>query len=300
MKKAVCVLLALLVCLSAFSACAGKAQIYVNGAPIGDGVFAYFCDAAKKALPEASAEEQTAEAHRQIAAYVAINSAFAERGLTLSTAEKAAVSQSVNDLWRLFGTYYTEQGVSKQDLLLVETSKAYKDAVMADYYAPDGDSPVSEETLKTYFNENYVAFKSITGFLTTADDSGNPVPLAEAEKQKLIAAFESTAAKINGGSSVEEQASAMENTTVNTETVVVHRDNPNYPDGFFAQVAAVENGTAKAFALGEYIFLVQREDITDADRNLFATYRMDCLRTLKGAEFASVLAEWTAVYTVTE
>lgn len=300
MKKAFCILLALLVCLSAFSACAGKAQVYVNGMPIGDGIFAYFSDAAKQALPAASAEEQTAEAHRQIASYVAVNSAFTERGLTLSTAEKAAVSQTVNNLWRLFGDYYANRGVTKQDLLLVETSKAYKDAVMAAYYAPDGEEPVSEETLKTYFNENYIAFKSITGFLTTADDSGNVVALSEAEKQNLTGLFEKTAEKINNGSSIEEQAPNIENTTANTETVVMHRDNPKYPAGFFSQVAALEDGKAQAFSIGEYIFLVQREDLANAERNLFAAYRTDCLRTLKGAEFETVLADWASAYTVTE
>ncbi len=300
MKKSLCILLTLLLCLGTFSACQNKAAVYVNGTPIKNGVFAYFTDEAKKDLPEASAEEQQAAANEKIAEYVAINSAFAERGLSLTTAEKAAVSQSVNALWRLFGTYYTELGVTKQDLLLAETSKAYKDAVMADYYAPDGDEPVSEETLQTYFNENYVAFKSITGFLTTVDDSGNAVTLTDADKQRIVSAFTKTADAINNGSSVEEQANTMENTTANTETVVVHRDNPNYPDGFFEQVAAVENGKAQAFTVGEYIFLVQREDLADAERNLFATYRTDCLHTLKGEAFESVLAEWTKAYTVSQ
>ncbi|MGN0519777.1 MAG: hypothetical protein ACI4LB_03470 [Candidatus Fimenecus sp.] len=299
MKKAICVILAGVLCLCSLCACAGRASVTVNGTPIGEGITAYFTDAARQALPDADEEAQTAEAHRQIAEYVAINSAFSERNLALTTAEKAEVSQTVNNLWRLFGTYYSNLGVSKQDLLLVETSKAYQDALMADYYAPDGDEPVSEETLKTYFNENYIAFKSITGFLTTADDSGNAVALPETEKQALVSSFEKTANAINGGSSVEEQASAMENTTANTETVVVHRDNPNYPDGFFEQVAAIENGKAQSFVLGEYIFLIQREDITDTDRNLFATYRTDCLRTLKGAAFETVLEAWTAAYTVT-
>ncbi len=300
MKKAICMMLAGVFCLLSLCACTRRASVSVNGTPIGEGVAAYFVDAARQALPDATEEEQTAEAHRQIAEYVAVNSAFSERNLALTTAEKADVSQSVNNLWRLFGGYYTALGVTKQDLLLVETSKAYKDAVMADFYAPDGDEPVSEETLKAYFNENYVAFKSVTGFLTTADDSGNAVTLSDADKQRLTAQFEKSAAAINGGSSVEEQASAIENTTANTETVVVHRDNPNYPDGFFAQVSGIENGTAQSFVLGEYIFLIQREDITDADRNLFATYRTDCLRTLKGAAFETVLQAWSAAYTVTD
>ena len=152
MKKAICMILAGVLCLLSLCACTRRASVSVNGTPIGEGVAAYFIDAARQALPDATEEEQTAEAHRQIAEYVAVNSAFSERNLALTTAEKADVSQSVNNLWRLFGGYYTELGVTKQDLLLVETSKAYKDAVMADFYAPDGDEPVSEETLKAYFN----------------------------------------------------------------------------------------------------------------------------------------------------
>lgn len=298
MKKAICIVLVCMLCCGSLCACTGRAAVSVNGTPIADGVTAYFTDAARQALPDATEEAQVKEAQHRIAEYVAVNSAFKERALALTTAEKAEISQNVNSLWRMFGSYYGDLGVTKQDLLVIETAKAYKDAVMADYYAPDGDEPVSEETLEAYFNENYIAFKSITGFLTTADDSGNAVPLSDKDRQALTAAFEKTANAVNSTSSVEEQASAMENTTANTETVVIHRDSLRYPDGFFAQVASIENGTAKSFALGDYIFLVQREDIADADRNLFATYRTDCLRTLKGADFEKVLENWTGAYTV--
>lgn len=298
MKRTICILLSAMLCLCSLCACGGRNSVSVNGTPIAKGIAAYFEDAARQALPEGTEEERTAEADRQIAQYVAINSAFAERGLSLSTAEKASVSRTVNNLWQLFGAYYTDLGVTKQDLLLVETSKAYKQAVMNDYYAPNGDDPVSEEALKAYFNENYVAFRSVTGFLTTADDNGNAIALSATEKNKLLASFQKAANAVNSSSSIQEQASVLENTTANTETVVVHRNNPNYPEGFFTAVAAIENDKAQTFTLGDYVFLVQREDISDEERNLFATYRTDCLSTLKGEDFEKVLEAWTSAYSL--
>ncbi len=300
MKKGLCVLLSILFCMLSLSACASRGAVSVNGTPIEKGVVLYFFDAARQEAPDAGEEEISASAHKKISAYVAVNSAFQERGLSLTTAEKAQISQNVNALWRLFGTYYTELGVSKQDLMKIETSKGYKDAVLADYYAPDGDKPVSEETLQAYFNENYIAFKSITGFLTTADNDGNPTPLTDTEKTKLRTVFENAAAAINAGSSVAEQAEKLENIIANTETVVVNRGDSNYPDDFFTQVSAIENGTAGAFVTGDYIFLIQRESLANEESNLFSDYRLDCLKTLKGEEFEKVLSAWAESYVVSE
>ncbi len=297
MKKSYLVLCVLL-CLCMLSACTPRGTLTVNGTRIDKGIVRYFTDAARQEQPDAEEAAIEAAAHQKIAAYVAVNSAFSERGLSLSTDEKAQISQNVNAKWRLFGTYYTELGISKQDLTKIETSNGYKDAVLADYYGADGDVPIAEETLRTYFAENYIAFQSVTGFLTTANNNGDMTPLSDSEKQRMTTVFDNAASAVNAGGTVAEQAAKMENVTANTETVVVVRGNPNYPEDFFTQVSAMENGTAKTFVTGDYIFLVQRENLTDESRNLFATYRLDCLKTLKGAEFETILDAWAANYTV--
>lgn len=288
----------LCLCLLFLSACSGRSELRVNGTRVDAGVVSYFREEARRVSPDA-AEEETEQAVREsVREYVAVNSIFADRGLTLTTAEKSAISQNVNALWRLFGTYYTSVGVSKQDIYKVETQKACRDALMADYYAPDGDEPVAEETLKAYFNENYVAFMAVTGYLTTADNNGNTVPLSDVEKATLRSAFEKAAAELNNGASVESQAGKMENTSVDTETVVLSRTNTNYPSGFFEKVSAIEIGKAGVVEAGESIFAVQRENIADEERNLFASYRMDCLKALKGEAFQKVMETWLNAYTI--
>lgn len=298
LKRGFTFLLCILLCLCMLTACTPHGMLTVNGTPIAKGIVRYFTDAARQEQPDAEDAVIEAAAHRKIAAYVAINSAFAERGLSLTTGEKSEISQNVNAKWRLFGAYYTQLGVTKQDLWKIETAQGYKNAVLTDYYAADGDAPIAEETLRCYFTENYIAFQSITGFLTTADNNGDSMPLTENEKQRLITVFENTASAVNAGGTIAEQVAKLENVTSNTETVVIARGDSNYPEAFFTQVSAIENGTAKAFVTGDYIFLVQREDLNDESRNLFASYRLDCLKTLKGADFEEVLDAWTENYTV--
>lgn len=298
LKKCISLGFCVLLCVCALTSCAPRGTLTVNGTRIDKGIVRYFTDAARQEQPDADAQTLEAAAHQKIAAYVAINSAFAERGLQLTTGEKSKVSQNVNAKWRLFGTYYTELGVSKQDLMKIETSQGYKDAVLADYYGVDGDEPIAEDTLRRYFAENYIAFQSVTGFLTTADNNGDSVPLSDTEKQRLLTVFENSASAVNAGGTVAEQTAKLENVTANTETVVLARDNTQYPTDFFTQVTAMENGTAKAFVLGDYIFLVQRENLTDESRNLFSEYRLNCLKTLKGEAFEAVLAAWTESYSI--
>lgn len=298
LKKCLVLVLCASICLCALTACTPRGTLTVNGTQIGKGIVRYFADVVRQEQPEADDAAAEAAVHQKVAAYVAVNSAFSERGLQLTTGEKSAISQNVNAKWRLFGAYYTEIGVSKQDLLNIETSQGYKDAVMTDYYAADGDEPIAEETLRNYFSENYIAFQSITGFLTTADNNGEPTPLSDSEKQRMQTVFGNAASAVNAGSTIAEQAAKLENVTSNTETVVLARDNTQYPQEFFTQVTAMENGTAKAFVTGDYIFLVQRENLTDESRNLFSAYRLNCLKTLKGEEFEKILTVWAENYTV--
>lgn len=296
MKRTALALAALL--LLAACGCGRQSGATVAGTKIDAQVCRYFDDCARQEAPDASEAEQTAAADAMLSEYVAVNSAFASRGLQLTAQQKAAVSQTVNDLWRLFGDYYAELGVTKQTLWKTQTSEAYREALLLDYYAPDGDEPVSEDALRTYFGENYVAFQSITGFLVTADDSGNAVALDDSARAQLLSSFEAMASAVSGGSSVAAQAAKAENTISNPETVVVARGDPAYSDAFFAHIFAMENGTTSVFTDGDYVFLVLRENIADPERDLFADHRTDCLETLKGEAFDAVLQTWAQSYPV--
>lgn len=288
MKKGICIGLAAILCLTALCAC-GKRQITVNDTPIAAGAAAYI---------QLEAERNGIEPETALAEYVAVNSAFAERGLQLTGAEKTEISQRVNALWRMYAQAYTEKGISKQDVLLVETSAAYRTLLMLDYYASDGDAPIDESWLQAYFAENYVALQYVMGFALKQGKDGGTLAMTAAERAEQMEKFERAASAVNEGASPETAAESLGEVYTQTETVLLQREDTDYPTGFFEAVQNAEVGKATVVALDDYLFLVLREDIDDAERNLYAAYRTDCLRAAKGAEFDAVLAEWAKAYTV--
>lgn len=183
LKKAVILLITVLTATLAFSSCNKKSSVSVNGVPVSEGVYNYYYDIEKNSDEDKSQQEISDAALSDVAAYVAVNSEFKNRALSLSSEDKNEISQNVNNYWHVFSVYYNTIGVSKQDLQKIEESKKYKDAVMADYYSENGDQPVTDDELRSYFSENFIAFKAVTGYLPSGSDTD------ELEKQALLQNF---------------------------------------------------------------------------------------------------------------
>lgn len=298
MKKTLSILLVTALFLCTLTSCAGQGSVKVNGTKIEKGICLYLREEAKRANKDASPEELKEATNHEIAQYVAINSAFSEKGLHLTPAQKQKLPQTVNALWNLFGNYYKSIGVTKQDITAVETMKEAKNAVMMHYYSADGEEPIAEENLKAYFNENYIAFRYITGFSTTVDDNGNSVSLSDAEKEKMMQTFSNAASEINGGEPIETVARQLPNVNSDTEIAIRFKGKDENQQAFFQKVKEIEVGKAEAFSLGDYVFIILREDIEDENANYYAQYRTDCLSTLHGEDFQKIVDSWTEQYHV--
>ncbi len=301
MKKRITALLLCFVLTLFMCSCSAQkyADVKVNGEKIGAGIYTYFLDRAKAENPDASEQEQTEAANKKLADYVAVNTEFQNRGLTLGVEEKSGVSDSVDTLWHSFGEYYGNLKITKQDLYKIELSKAYRQALMLNYYAADGANPVSDDELKTYFKEHYIAFKAVTGFLTTVDENNNPVAVSDSERQSIINKFNNMIDDINDGSvSIEGAAGYAENVTLTSNAVVIDENDKSYPQGFYSQVANVEEGRAGNFILGDFIFTVQRYSVLSDELNLFEKYKTKCLSAFRGEDFDKVVSEWSKAYTV--
>lgn len=301
MKKTISILLVTVLCLCALTSCSSGRGARVNGVKIDKGVCLYLKEEVKKENREASEEEIEKLTEAKLAEYVAINTEFASRQLSLTSTQKHNLSQLINAIWTRFGQHYTEIGVTKQDVTKVETEKAAKDAVMVSYYAEKGGTePLSEAELKSFFESNYIAFRSITGYFTTVDDNGSAVPLSDAEREQLVQSFQNAATAVNGGQALEDVARKLPNATVEADTVVRFKGNEEKDQKFFQNVVAIETGQAGVFTVEDYIFLVVRDDINENDGFLFSQYRTDCLRTLRGEAFQKVVDGWASQYTVTK
>lgn len=293
MKKITSLLLVVAMITLLFSSCSGPAKIKVNGVKVDNEIYTYFEDGLDDAL---SKKEKEDIIKKSISRYVTINSEFANRSLALSSTEKKNVSTTVNNLWHIFGAHYEDIGVSKQTLYKIEVSKAYESALLNFYYSDNGVAPISEEQIKAYFNEYYVAVRLATGYLFNIDENGASVPMTNDQKNNLINAFNSAATMVNGGTSLEETVAALGGGTEIHDSIINASDTKTLPEGFFAAAKAIETNKAAAIPLGDYVFLVQRIDVFNEEYGYYSTYRTDCLKKMKGEEFSQIIDKWSESY----
>lgn len=294
MKKSISLFLVCSFIIVLFSSCSGPTKVRVNGEKVDNEIYRYFEDEVlRKALEDTDVNSAVKES---ISRYVAVNSEFANRSLSLTSGEKTSLSETVNNIWHFYGAYYDKIGVSKQTIYKIETSKAYERALLNYYYSAEGVSPVNEEEIKKYFSENYIAVRFVAGYLFNIDEKGATVPMTEEQKNAYVDSFNSVASMINNGTSVEEAIVSLGNEAEISDSLVYSGESGNLPDGFFSAAKNIEINKSAAIALNDYIFLVQRVDAFGEDFNYYSTYRNDCLEKMKHDEFSSVIDEWAKNY----
>lgn len=300
MKKITAAVLSLLfICLS-FSACSigGDRVIEINGTRLDKEIYTYYLDRALAGDAEYTAEEAKAEAAADCTEYVAINTKFAEMQMSLPDDVKGQVSAEVNNTWQIYGKYYEKIGVSKQTITKIFESEAYRSAIFLGIYDAGGTNPVAEDEIKKYWNENYIVFKAISGYLTDVNENGETVPMKNAERIKLTAEFKHLTERINAGEGVDAvYASYIQQEGAAVETSVIGRTSSVYPEGFFEAVSKTEAGKAETVVLGDYIFSVQRM-AGDSDGGIYyQMHRESCLVALRQGEFGETVKGWRAAYT---
>lgn len=283
-KKIISSLLALLIVILSFAGCAKKAEVQINGAKIDNEVTAYFKATAK----------ESEDVKALIARYVAVNSEFHNRSMTVPRSRRSSLSDDVNNIWHIWGEHYENLGISKETIYKIELSKVYETLLLEEYYGENGSSPVNEEDIKTYFRENYASVRFVTGYLFEVTENGT-AEMTEEQKNKLTETFKSTADAINDGTAIEEAVKLLGSADIHN-TVVNSKGNDNFPDGFWNEIKEIEINKAAVVSLGSYIFLVQKVDSEKGDYECFSQYRSDCLYQMKGAEFDKIVLSWAEQY----
>jgi len=310
LKKIFSILITLCVVSVSFSACSLNEQpaLSIAGANISQGVYAYYLDKAVSKPADyglaltAGAADYKNKAVDLCREYVAVNTTFKDLALSLSVSEKANLSTKVSDSWRIYSNYYISIGVTKQTLTKIETCNAEKNKLFLFYYDTGGTKAVQENIIKAYFNENYIGFKAINGYLTKTDENGNTVDLTAAEIKALKSKFNAMAKNILAGESIEDvgvsYAAEQDNSSVNTAVTVIGKDNTAYPTGFFDAAAKLKASKPAVIMLGKYIFLVVKVDVSKSEDEFYQRYRADALKALKGGEMDQSITAIAAGFTV--
>lgn len=275
LKKILSVLSAFSLAFVFLSACSKseKPALVIKGNEVTQDIYAYYLDKVISNPSDYGLDFTSGETNRKDEAkklckeYVAVTAKFMDLDLSLTVSDKAAVSAKVTDLWRIFSGYYTTRGIAKQTLTNIETFNAVKKSLFLYYFDSkgttavnkkngkaavnkDGKTVADETDIKNYFYDNYVAYRSINGYLTKTDDDDNTVDLSTEEINALKRKFEALSRRIASGDSIEEvgadYAAEQGNLTVNTDMNIIRRDTSAYPAGFFEEVEAIETASDKA------------------------------------------------------
>lgn len=284
-KRPVSLLLVLcsVVSVMMLSGCSGlvqKATVTVNDVPVGEDIFVYFLDAATVELGITAEYDEVKKLTMELVnRYFKTNSLAKAEGIALNTAEKASVSERVNSTWVMFGEYYTDIGLTRETLTKVFTAEAYREALMMKYYGKGGIQEISETRLYANFHMNYTVFQTITGYLTTTDGAGNKKPISKGEAETLILKFQNILNMVNSGEQTMEQAvEYLASTGVQSavQTVVLHKDDTTYPEGFFEKIQSLQSRKATIISTNEYIFLVIRGE-TNMESRYFEQMKHDII-----------------------
>lgn len=302
MKRIVSLLLAavMMLCLAGCSE-TKKTVLVISGAEIDNEIFTFYLDKVVSrpgdyglsGNPER--DEVKNAAIEQCKKYIAANTGFKNRELTLSVADKVRISENVNNLWVRFKNHYDAIGVSKQTLTKVYTAQAYSDAVFASIYDMGTVDEESESVIQDYFYENYVSFRAVCEYFNYADGT----PLSQKDKTELLSKFDGiAAAQINNAD--EFSTTVQELGYSASASVLLKKGSDGYPAGFFEKVYALADNDVAVIVYDECVFAVVKENLSEKGESVYAQYRSVCINDLYSEDSEMVKKEITDGYTVEE
>ncbi|MBR0536045.1 MAG: hypothetical protein IIX14_06685 [Clostridia bacterium] len=279
------------VCLFSITALSGcdavkkEKAVTLNGVEISNDVFTYFLDLATVELgTDADSKALREMTLAYLTTYFKTNSLAHAHGIELTIGEKAAVSQKVNDRWFVYGAYYQRVGITKETLTKVFTADAYRDRLILAYYGEGGTEEIPVARLYAAFRTNYIIFQAITGYFTETDEAGNSVRLPKNEVESLVLRFQSMADVVNSGEkTMDEAADFLAEAGIQSavQTVVLHKDDDSYPQGFFQKVQSIDTRYAAIIGTNDYIFLVLRGE-ADANSKYFNDKKIEIIQSIVG------------------
>lgn len=302
MKKIFSFFTAFIIMLSLF-ACSAKPEtaLTIEKTAIGEEIYAYFLDKVVSnpenySLKKNSSEKDLcAAATRACKIYAAINTEFRNLGLTLSAAEKAEISETVNNIWIRSENHYKSIGISKQALTKAKTSEAYEKAIFSAKYDKGIGNATAEAQIKKYFYSNYITFHTVCAYFTSSDGS---TPLTQLQKNELVALFNTFASEKTTDAEFADMLAASGYTS--SGSVLLKKGSDGYPAGFYEKVDAQAVGSVQIIEFEDCIFAVYKESLEEKGDGLYSSFRSACINDLYSLEHEMYIDSLISEYKTNE
>ena len=304
MKKFVSVFLIAVFALTAFSGCSfnrKKTAVVISGTEIDEEIYNFYLDRVSGRPSDYGLDAKASDRDKRDAAiklctkYIAFNTNFVNRGLSLTASEKVEIKDNVNSYWTINGKHYENIGVSRRTLSKIMTSEAYEKAIFNSVYDKGTDDKESEKKINKYFSENYIAFRNTCAYFTTSDKS----QITEQEKQNITDLFTRIAASSGKGTQEFSDACAQAGYSP-SDVVIMGPTSEGYPDGFYDHVKTMSVDTVKVLLYSDVIFAVRKENISELGDGVYAVYRSECIKEMYAEEWNTAVEDYISQFTVDE
>ncbi len=313
MKKIISVLCVVLMLFSLCSCNAGGNIISVNGTTVLDKqIFTYFLDEIYNSSEGITRDACISSATSAVLQYIAVNTRFKELGKSLTPNQKAAVSREVNALWRYYGTYYAELGISKDTFFKIKQYECAKRELCLALYDKDGTNPINEEYIKQYFAANYAGIKYFYEELYPLMTQSEYDALSESDKKAYDASRSNAQNRYNSNSEIANYVNSgvytmdeafmaitgQVSADISVSVDVLSRTDSAFSAEFVEAVFKQSVGSAFIITNPEksYMYFVERVDILDDKYELYEQHREECLLEVAESFFVNEINTWISSY----
>lgn len=315
-SKQVTVLLAVicvgLVALSGFYSAQGQDWLLqVEGVNVGRDIYAYFLS---EALIDAPKDENGVpkdlqalreDAAARCTAYVAVNSELHNMRKSLDQQLKARVADRTGYLWRVFHSYYSSIGVTKETIYAVQYAAAAKERLFQALYDVGGTRETPEESIQSYFYGNFVAYDGLRVFFTVTEEDGSERGMTQTEQTKLKTTMENLVAAANEKDARsflelaqdEPYAAAL---SYALPSVNVVRKDVDLDAADFEKIRGLDPAKLSLIEMPDYLLVARGANMRLDEEEFYFRYRDDCLKALKAEDFEAALEELYAAFRTDE
>ena len=223
------------------------------------------------------------EAKKLIRQFIATATLSDEYEVTLSDEDKAGLDAYISYIWDTYGygVMYEENGVGRSSYTEYLKNSGYlRGNLFEAIYGKEGKTPVKEEELKKYMNENYCIANIISEPLSSTDENGNTFTLTEDEQKDLLGKLNAYADRLTKGDAdfetIYHEHSGTEHTDEDTAdtTHTEDADSTDTADTASSDAETTEDEDAAPTQLDSHATLLSSEETGSESENFDEIYKM--------------------------
>ncbi len=279
---------AMCLCFLCFCSCSSsQTALTVDSIPVSKEIYGYFLSVAVNSEEYKDIENKRELAGELCAEYIAGCELIKKYDIQLSAEEKVAVSSEIKTKWQFYSSFYQKYSVSKQTLCTMLEHERLVDVLTEKLYSKGGERELSDDEIKGFFNQNYVAAKiAFTPFGSS---------LTEGEVKSITEKYSSMSSIVRAGG---EFASAIQQYPdladyEDAEHLISAYDS-SYPAEMFEKMVQMKNGEIHVMRFSRGIYLVQKTD----NGSFFDNCKSKCIVAMKKEQVKNEISETAKSFAV--